>query len=653
MPFVACKIYISPKPIEIMHKLLLNGKSILLGNEAVVRGALEAGLGFASTYPGTPASEIGDAFAEIAKEAGIYFEYSVNEKVALEAAAGASFSGVKSFVSFKHFGLNVASDSVFPIAYTGAKGLVIAVADDPNCWSSAQSEQDSRWFARLAKIPMFEPASPQECKDFTKLAFQLSEKFDIPVFLRLTTRSSHMRGIVKLGKIVKGPTQGFFKKDLKKFDNIPPHTMRMHEELLQKIEKIRHEAEKSKLNFIVNPKAKSDFGIIVAGVAFDYVMDTLEDMNLKIPVLKLGLTYPLPAGIISNFIKKFKSVLIAEEIDPILEDEIRALAKDVNPELKIFGKEEYLPKSGELTEEKIISAIEKITAKKYSFDLQSHSKKFQKIKSKIAHRFPLLCPGCQHRATFYAAKAAAPDAVFGGDIGCYILGIYPPYEVQDFIFSMGAVQGITHGIKKVSQQKVISFIGDSTFFHAGMPGLLNMAYNKSNPLVIVLDNRITAMTGHQPNPSTGLTATGEQTKEADIAAIAKAFGIENVKTVDPFNLKQTEDAIREFLNSGKLSLIVAKRECELLAVRKKKKAGMRIAKFEIDQTKCKKVGACLYRLACPAIYKEGKNFFIDKSLCTGCAVCVQVCPNHAIRPVVETQIKTETAAANAKKRTSR
>lgn len=628
-----------------MHRLLLNGRRIFLGNEAIVRGALEADIGFASTYPGTPASEIGDTFAEIAKEAGIYFEYSINEKVALEAAAAAAFSGVRSLVSFKHFGLNVSSDSILPVAYTGAKGLVIAVADDPSCWSSAQSEQDSRWYAMLGKIPMLEPASPQECKDFTKYAFDLSEKFDIPVFIRLTTRSSHMRGIVKLGKIVKGPTQGYFKKDLKKFNNMPPHTMEMHEALLQKIEKIRNENEKIGLNYTLNLGAQ-DFGIIVSGVAFDYVMDTLEDMKLKIPVLKLGMTYPLPAGIISDFIKKLNSVLIVEEIDPIIEEEIRGLAKDINPDLKIYGKDDVLPKSGELTEEKIINAIQKITPAKYPFNLEAHSKKFQKIKSKIAHRFPMLCPGCQHRATFYAAKSAAPDAVFGGDIGCYILGIYPPYETQDFIFSMGAVQGITHGIKKVSDQKAISFIGDSTFFHAGMPGLLNMAYNKSNPLVIVLDNRITAMTGHQPNPSTGLTALGETTKEADIAAIAKALGVDNVKTVDPFNLKQTEDAVRESLNSEKLSLIVAKRECQLLAVRKKKKSGQRIAKFEIDQTKCKKAGVCLYKLACPAIYKQGKSFFIDNDLCTGCAVCVQVCPNKAIKPVIE---KIDVNAANAGK----
>lgn len=616
-----------------MHRLLLPvGKTLFLGNEAVVRGALEAGVRFASTYPGTPASEIGDSFAEIANEAGIYFEYSVNEKVALEAAAGAALSGIKSMVSFKQFGLNVASDSVMPLAYTGTKGLVIIVADDPNCWSSAQSEQDSRWYARLAHLPMLEPSSPQECKDFTKFAFEISEKHDIPVFLRLTTRSSHMRGIVKLGRIAKGETKGFFQKNLKKFNSLPPHTMRMHEDLLEKIEKIRHEAEKSKLNLIVNNNSKSSFGIIVSGVAFDYVMDTLEDMKIRAPILKLGLTYPLPFEAIKNFIKRFDSILIAEEIEPILEEEIRALAKDVNPQLKIFGKD-VLPKSGELSEEKIIYAIEKITSKKHGFDLNEYLKKYKKIK--IARRFPLMCPGCPHRATFFAAKSAAPGVIFGGDIGCYILGIFPPYEMQDFIFSMGAVQGITHGIKKVSDQKAIAFIGDSTFFHAGMPGLLNMVYNKSNPLVIILDNRITAMTGHQPNPGMGLTGMGEATKEIKIEEIAKAMGVENVKVVDPFNVEQTKNAIKEFLEKDKVSVIVAKRECQLLAVKKKKKAGMKIAKFEIDQSKCKKAGVCLYKLACPAIYRKGGKFYIDKDLCTGCAVCVQVCPNKAIRPAVE------------------
>jgi indolepyruvate ferredoxin oxidoreductase alpha subunit len=602
-------------------------KVILLGNEAIVRGALESGIGFASTYPGTPASEIGDTFAEIAKQAGIYFEYSTNEKVALEAAGGAALCGIKSLVSFKHFGLNVASDSLMPLAYVGTSGFVVVVADDPNCWSSAQSEQDSRWYARLAHIPMLEPSDPQECKDFTKLAFQISEKFKLPVMIRTTTRVSHARGAVKLGKIVKGKTKGKFIKDLKRFFNLSPGILKLHEDLLKKMDDIQKLNEKLKVNFVVNDKVKSDFGIVTSGVSFNYVIEALDDLKIKLPVLKLSLTYPLPEKKIKNFIKKFKTLLVVEELDDIVEKEIKALAKDVNPKLKIFGKN-LLPKVGEFTEEIVASAISKITGKKLSIKLKENLEKYEKIK--IARRFALMCPGCPHRATFYAAKKAAKDAIFAGDIGCYILGIYPPLETQDFLFSMGASEGVVHGIKKVSDQKAIAFIGDSTFFHAGIPGLINIVYNKSNPLVIVLDNRITAMTGHQPHPGVGITGMGEQTKEIAIDEIAKACKVENVKVVDPFNLKEMIETIKEFLDKKETSLIVARRECQLLAVRRKKREGIKIPVFEIDQSKCTKCGICLYEFACPAIMKN-KNFYIDETICTGCAVCVQVCPSNAIK----------------------
>jgi len=326
-------------------------KIILLGNEAIVRGALEAGVGFTSTYPGTPSSEVGNALAEIARDAGIYFEFSVNEKVALEAAAGASFSGVRSLVSMKQFGLNVAADSFVPLAFVGPNaGMVVFVADDPNCWSSAQSEQDTRYYARLAHVPVLEPSDAQECKDFVKIAFDLSEKFQLPVIVRSTTRVSHQRGVVVLDNLIRGKTKGFFEKDMEKYYNLPPKTMLMHEELLRKIEKIRKISEKTKINFILNKNVKSKVGVIVSGVSSNYIMDALDDLNFKLPVLKLGLTYPLPEKKIKNFIKKLKSVLIIEELEPILEESVERLAKEVNPKLKIYGKNGYLPKSGEYTE---------------------------------------------------------------------------------------------------------------------------------------------------------------------------------------------------------------------------------------------------------------------------------------------------------------
>jgi len=315
-----------------MHKVLLDdvGKNvILLGNEAIVRGALEAGVQFASTYPGTPASEIGDTFARVAKDAGIYFEYSTNEKVAFEAAAGAAFSGLRSMVSFKQFGLNVAFDSVSPVAYVGVEGgMVVAVADDPSGWSSAQSEQDSRYLMRTAHMPVLEPSDAQECVDFVKVAFDLSERFKIPVFARLTTRVNHTRSVVRLGKIVKGKKKAKFVKDPEKYYNLPPKIIKMHEQMAAKIEKIRSEvSEKSELNRIVNDGASSELGIITSGVSFNYVMDAMNELGLKLPVLKLGITHPLPERKIKAFIKKFKSIMIVEELEPVLEKEVQAFAK--------------------------------------------------------------------------------------------------------------------------------------------------------------------------------------------------------------------------------------------------------------------------------------------------------------------------------------
>jgi len=611
-------------------------KAILLGNEAIVRGALESGVGFASSYPGTPASEIGDTFAAVAKKAGIYFEYSVNEKVALEVAVGAALSGVRSLVSFKHFGLNVASDSFFPVMYAGVKaGLVVVVADDPNCWSSGQSEQDSRYYARIAHVPMLEPSDSEECKEFTKLAFELSEKFKIPILIRLTTRVSHTKGIVKLGEMKKGKTKGEFDRHSIRFRSFPPQILETHKELHEKLRKIREISERSEMNLILNEYKKAETGIITFGASFNYVMDSLSILGLNWPVLKLGITYPFPEQTIKKFIRDLKIVFVVEELEDVVEEKVRELAKDANPKIKISGKD-FLPASGELNVEKVLTALMKISGRKIKFDLGKHSAEFNKLK--IPARKPMLCPGCPHRATFYAAKVAAgPNAIYGGDIGCYVLGVFPPLETQDFIFSMGANVGIVHGMKKVSasNRKAIIFLGDSTFFHAGMPGLINILYNKSNPLVIILDNRITAMTGHQPNPSMGKTGMGETVEEISIENVMKGFGVKNVKTVDPFNVKEMIASIKEFLDKNEPSVIVAKRECRLLTVRRARKEGIKLPVFEIDQKKCKKNGICLEQIGCPAITKENGTYKIEKDLCNGCSLCFQICPNKAILVVKE------------------
>jgi len=556
-------------------------KKILLGNEAIVQGALEAGVDFVSAYPGTPSSEIGIIFGKIAKKHGVYFEFSTNEKVALEAAVGASFSGLKCLVAMKNFGLNVASDALLPFVYTGAKGpTVIVVADDPSCWSSGQSEENSRAFAYLSHIPILEPSDAQEAKDFVKLGFKISEKFNIPVIVRTTTRIAHQRMPVLINPKSAGPKgdspegcirnpklKGKFVKDVKRFVTMPPRVLEMKEELLEKIEKIREFAEKANrdpgLCKLTETRVSVKLGIITSGISYLYTMEVLREMNLDLPVLKLAFFYPLPEKKIKSFIKSFKKVLIVEELEPFLEKEIKALAKEVNPGLKVLGKD-VLPEVRELNTEKVGQAIAILANKKYKVS--------KPLSIDIPKRWPRLCPDCPYWFVFSSIKKAAPKGtIFGGDIGCYMLAGFPPHNIQDYLSCMGSSIGIAHGIKKSSSQKLITLIGDSTFFHAGIPALINSVYNQSSPLIIVMDNRITAMTGHQPNPGMGKTGMGEDVEEIKIEDIVKACGVKHVKVIDPKNINEFKKTIKEFLNKKEVSVIIAKRICALWEKRLKRK----------------------------------------------------------------------------------
>ncbi len=546
-----------------MEELLSNkpGKVILLGNEAIVRGALESGVNFVSTYPGTPASEIGNTFFRIAAKAGVYFEFSTNEKVALEAGIGASFSGLKTLVAMKNFGLNVCLDALIPFVYTGVKGpTVIIVADDPSCHSSAQSEENSRPVAFIAHIPILEPSDPQECKDFTKLAFQISERYKIPVIIRTTTRVAHQKMPVIFGKL-KIPNSKFLKgefvKDVKRFVTLPPRVLEMKKELLEKIEEIKEFSEKSKINqVILNTKYKiqnTKIGIITSGVSHLYVMEALKELNLELPVLKLGFFYPLPEEKIKNFIKNFKKVLVAEELEPFLEKELLGLAKQSNCKLKVIGKE-LLPEVGELKPEFVISAIAKFTNTRYKIQ-------DTKYKIQVPKRFPQLCPGCPYWLVISAIKKAVDvkKVIFGGEIGCYMLFGNSPVNLQDYLSCMGSSVGIAHGIKKAGGQKIISFVGDSSFFHAGIPALINTVFNKSNPLIIILENQTTAMTGHQPHPGAPVEPNGIKIEE-----IVKACGVKNLKLIDPINQEEFVKTVKEFLNKPEVSVIIAKRPCKFV-----------------------------------------------------------------------------------------
>ncbi len=551
-----------------MEEILLNKigkKIILLGNEAVVRGALEAGVDFVSTYPGTPASEIGDTFFRISKKVGVYFEYSTNEKVALEAGIGASFSGLKTLVAMKDFGINVCLDALGPFVYTGTNGsTVIVVADDPSCHSSAQWEECTRAISYLAHIPTLEPSDPQECKDFTKIAFQISEKFKIPVMIRTTTRVAHQRMPVKLGKIrLSGPLAGKFVKDPKRFVTLPPRVLEMKKELLEKIKKIKELSEKSKINLLFNTINRKRFnlaiaklrcinncGIICSGISYLYVMEAQKELKISLPVLKLGFFYPLPEEKIKKFIKPLKKVLIIEELEPYLEKEVERLAKATNSKLQILGKN-LIPEVGELKPEIITLAISKLTNKKYLISDIQHS-------MSIPKRFPRLCPGCPYWLVISAVKKAVNPkrVIFGGDIGCYMLFGTPAVNLQDYLSCMGSSIGIAHGIKKATQQKLITFIGDSTFFHAGIPALINEVVNKSNPLIIIMNNQTTAMTGLQPHPGAPTQPDGIKIED-----IVKACGVKNLKIIDQINQEEFIKTVKEFLNKKEVSVIIAHRPC--------------------------------------------------------------------------------------------
>jgi indolepyruvate ferredoxin oxidoreductase alpha subunit len=537
-------------------------KKILLGNEAIVQGALEAGVNFVSAYPGTPSSEIGNVFGNIAKKHGVYFEFSSNEKVALEAAIGASFSGLKCLVAMKHFGMNVALDALLPFVYTGTKGpTVIIVADDPSCWSSGQNEENSRAFGYLAHVPILEPSDAQEAKDFVKLGFEISEKFNIPVIVRTTTRVAHQRMPVEIdSKLQISKTKGKFVKNVKQFVTMPPRVLEMKDELLKKIEKIREYAEKSKIN---KKEGQGKVAIVTSGISYLYVKEVLEELNSSIPVLKLGFFYPLAKKELSSFIKGLDKVLVVEELEGYLEKEIKALAKDINPGLKIHGKD-LLSESRELNVTKVGQAIATLINKKY--------REVKSLELDVPKRFPRLCPECPYWFVFSAVKEVAPKGtIFGGGIGCYMLAGFPPHNIQDYLLCMGSSIGIAHGIKKSSDQKLISFIGDSSFFHAGIPALINAVFNKSNPLIIIMDNRITAMTGHQPNPGMGLTGMWEQSEDIKIENIVKACGVKHIKVIDPKNINQLKGTIKEFLNKKEVSVIIAKRICAIWERRMKRK----------------------------------------------------------------------------------
>ena len=605
---------------------------LLLGNEAIARGILEAGIGVVTTYPGTPASEIGDSISEIAKDAGIYMEYSTNEIVATEVAGGAANCGVRALTAMKHVGLNVASDFVMTLAYVGVRGgLVIVTADDPECYSS-QNEQDNRFYALLSNLPCLEPSNSQEAKDMTISAIEFSEKLEVPVLLRTTTRVSHTRGPVVYGRVTNPILKGKFIKDVKRLVMVPANSRPKHLVLLKSLEKAKEISENSLYNKVSREAKDGKFGIISSSSAYNYAVEAADLLGLDASVLKLGMTHPLPEKMIGEFLKKHEKIIVVEELEPYLEMQVKAIAKDYAPTVEIYGKwgKQHFPREGELSTRAVATDLAKITNRKLLIDFGKGDEKFAVVARSLPPRPPILCAGCPHRASLYVMKkVAGENAVYSTDIGCYALGCAPPLRAGDVLTCMGASIGTAEGISKVISQNTFAIIGDSTFFHAGIPGLINAVYNNHKVVVAVLDNLTTAMTGHQPHPGTGMTGMHTPSERIFIENVAKGCGVKYVKVVDPFKIEEAEAFLKEALARTGPSVIVFRAPCALMVVRERRRKGAEIVVCKITD-KCTNCMACVKLLGCPALIVEDGKVEINEALCVACGLCASVCPYNAI-----------------------
>ena len=587
-------------------------KRLLLGNAAAARGLYEAGVLFISSYPGTPSTEITE---EAAKYDEIYCEWAPNEKVAMESAFGASLAGRRAFCGQKHVGLNVAADPLYTMSYTGVNaGLVIGVADDAGMHSS-QNEQDSRHHAIAAKVPMLEPSDSAEALEFAKLAFDISEQFDTPVLLKMCTRVAHSQSVVPIGERTV-PVKPY-EKNIAKYVMMPGNAKKRHPFVEERTKKLVEYAETAPINRI--EMGGTDLGIITCSTSYQYVKEVFGD---KVSVLKLGMTNPLPEQLVRDFASRVKSLVVVEELDPIIENHVKALGipvhgKDLLPMIDEFSQNLIAQKIGEsgLLPEEDVPAIPQTN----------------QLDEAIPARPPVMCAGCPHRGLFYTLKKNKCTVL--GDIGCYTLGAVAPLSTIEMTLCMGASIGAVHGFNKAtegeSEGKTVAVIGDSTFMHSGMTGLANVAYNQSNSTVIILDNSITGMTGHQQNPTTGYNIKGDPAGKIDLEALCRAMGFNRVRVVDPYDLAQCDKVLKEELAAAEPSVIISRRPCALLKYVKHKPA------LHVDTDKCIGCKSCM-RIGCPAIsMKKGADgklkASVDATLCVGCGVCQQLCPAGALK----------------------
>ncbi len=600
-----------------------DGPHLLLGNEAIARGALEAGINIVTCYPGTPSSEVPDTFRQIADCGRFIMEYSVNEKVAMEVAAGAALAGGMALVTMKHVGVNVAADPLMTMTYLGLPGgLVLLSADDPGCHSS-QNEQDNRTYVRFAGMPCFEPASAQEAKDMTRDALLLARETNQPVMLRTTTRVNHLRGPVTYGPLPAPAPVVPFVKNPRRFVPVPAVARARHGELVKNMEALAEEAENSRWN---REHGRGKVGIIVSGIARAYLHDAMLSANWqdKLRVLELGFTWPLPLKLVEAFARSVDKVLVLEEGEGLVEKDLRALAQRQGIATPVFGKGGPLTVFGEYSTPKVREAVAQLlgeqpgTAPVCATSVQD-----------LPQRPPTLCAGCAHRAVYYSVRRVfGDDAVYSSDIGCYTLGLVPPLATADFLFCMGSSVSGGSGFARFSDKPVLAFIGDSTFFHSGITGLINAVFNRHELILVILDNGTTAMTGHQPNPGVDQQVLGPGCARMDIEAIVRACGVEHLAKVKPLNVKATLRLLEEMKEKTGVRVIIAEEPCVLFARRTLKKARGQVAYVAEQGTGARMVAETL---ACPAFSRDRGDLSVDPAICAGCMVCMQASTDFKAR----------------------
>ncbi len=621
-----------------MHRNPILGKpgeeKLMLGNHAIARGAIEAGVDVVTGYPGTPSSEILDALADVAREFDLYVEYSVNEKVAFEIALSSSICGLNSMCIMKHVGLNVASDPLLTGSGLNIRGsFVLTVADDPGAWSS-QNEQDSRIYGKFAKIPVIEPSSPEEAKDLAIECFRLSRKYKHIVMLRSTTRVSHSMGIVRLGELSR---RDYIKNvSIPRNEDLvctPTNAIKFHKRMLEKISCFEKEFESFKFNYIINEDVRGK-GIIAVGAVYPRVLEALKHLGLegKARVLKLNTPYPVPKSVLERFSEGLSEILVIEELEPIVEEQVKLWAFDNNVTLKVYGKlgsKELVPRIGEVSVDDVVKALSYFMRCKTVVTINS----FNSLNSQLPSRRPTLCPGCPHRATMYSLKRAAGENTFyAGDIGCYTLAYNPPLNAIDSCLAMGSSIGFAHGVyislkKSGVKIKPIAIIGDSTFYHSGISALANAIHKNTDLLVVIVDNCTTAMTGFQPTLETPHSMI-EEAKVIDIKRVVEGLGVEFVEVIDPYNVEEAIEVFRKAMKHKGVSVVISKRPCVIYM---KRTYGLNTSSCLIDPEYCRNCFTCIRSLGCPAISIVDGKTVINQEACIGCRVCTYACPFNAIR----------------------